>query len=52
MKELKGVCNPIIARMYQGGVGGPDMGGGMDEDGPSSTGGSSGGAGPKIEVVD
>ncbi|KAI7729300.1 hypothetical protein M8C21_018520, partial [Ambrosia artemisiifolia] len=52
MKELEGICNPIIARMYQGGAGGPDMGGGMDEDGPSSTGGGSGGAGPKIEEVD
>ncbi|KAI7729295.1 hypothetical protein M8C21_018515 [Ambrosia artemisiifolia] len=51
MKELEGVCNPIIARMYQGGAGGPDMGGGMDDDGPSA-GGASGGAGPKIEEVD
>ncbi|KAM0011285.1 putative Heat shock protein 70 family [Helianthus debilis subsp. tardiflorus] len=51
LKELEGVCNPIIAKMYQGGVGGPDMGGGMDEDGPSA-GGASGGAGPKIEEVD
>nr|XP_043618978.1 heat shock cognate 70 kDa protein-like [Erigeron canadensis] len=50
MKELEGVCNPIIARMYQGGAGGPDMGG-MDADGPSAN-GSSGGAGPKIEEVD
>ncbi|XBI66597.1 hypothetical protein VPH35_046136 [Triticum aestivum] len=45
MKELEGVCNPIIAKMYQGA--GPDMGG-MDEDAPA--GGS--GAGPKIEEVD
>lgn len=48
MKELESICNPIIAKMYQG-AGGPDMGGGMDEDGPSA-GGS--GAGPKIEEVD
>ncbi|XP_026453975.1 probable mediator of RNA polymerase II transcription subunit 37c [Papaver somniferum] len=49
MKELESICNPIIAKMYEGGVG-PDMGGagGMDEDGPSM--GS--GAGPKIEEVD
>ncbi|KAJ6311721.1 hypothetical protein OIU77_013470 [Salix suchowensis] len=47
MKELEGICNPIIAKMYQGA--GPGMGGGMDEDIPS-TGGS--GAGPKIEEVD
>ncbi|KAI7737525.1 hypothetical protein M8C21_033528 [Ambrosia artemisiifolia] len=52
MKELEGICNPIIARMYQGGAGGPDMGGGMDEDGPSSADSGSDGAGPKIEEVD
>ncbi|XWS43702.1 hypothetical protein CRYUN_Cryun16bG0126200 [Craigia yunnanensis] len=43
MKELESICNPIIAKMYQGA--GCDMGGGMDEDVP--VGGS--GAGPKIE---
>jgi L1 cell adhesion molecule like protein len=48
MKELEGVCNPIIARMYQGGAGGeggaaPSYGG---DDSPPS------GAGPKIEEVD
>ncbi|XP_078160377.1 heat shock cognate 70 kDa protein-like [Carex rostrata] len=51
MKELEGICNPIISKMYQGGAGG--MPTGMDEDaprGPSSNG--SGGAGPKIEEVD
>ncbi|XP_021995433.2 heat shock 70 kDa protein 2-like, partial [Helianthus annuus] len=47
LKELEGICNPIIAKMYQGGAGGPDMDGDMDEDGPSA-----GGAGPKIEEVD
>ncbi|KOM35250.1 hypothetical protein LR48_Vigan02g140000 [Vigna angularis] len=47
MKELESICNPIIAKMYQGGAG-PDMGGGMDDDVPA--GGS--GAGPKIEEVD
>nr|KJB16980.1 hypothetical protein B456_002G258500 [Gossypium raimondii] len=47
MKELESVCNPIIAKMYQGAGG--DMGGSMDEDAPPS-GGS--GAGPKIEEVD
>uniref|UniRef100_A0A0E0HFK2 Uncharacterized protein n=1 Tax=Oryza nivara TaxID=4536 RepID=A0A0E0HFK2_ORYNI len=46
MKELEGICNPIIAKMYQGP--GADMAGGMDEDAPA--GGS--GAGPKIEEVD
>ncbi|KAI3520005.1 hypothetical protein L1887_09226 [Cichorium endivia] len=49
LKDLEGVCNPIIAKMYQGAGGGvPDMGG-MDADGPAA-GGS--GAGPKIEEVD
>ncbi|KAK9014610.1 hypothetical protein V6N11_005764 [Hibiscus sabdariffa] len=47
MKELESICNPIIAKMYQGA--GADMGGGMDDDAPPS-GGS--GAGPKIEEVD
>ncbi|VAI24196.1 unnamed protein product [Triticum turgidum subsp. durum] len=46
MKELEGLCNPIIAKMYQGA--GADMPGGMDEDAPAA----SGGAGPKIEEVD
>jgi len=48
MKELEGVCNPIIAKMYQGGAG-PDMGAAPgDDDAPSHA----GGAGPKIEEVD
>ncbi|KAF2321541.1 hypothetical protein GH714_000353 [Hevea brasiliensis] len=51
LKELEGLCNPIISKMYQGG-GGEDvpMGGGAQPGsgyGPSSSGGS--GAGPKIE---
>lgn len=51
MKELESICNPIIAKMYQGGAGSPDMGGAhMDDDGPSPGGASS--AGPKIEEVD
>ncbi|KAK8999672.1 hypothetical protein V6N11_065170 [Hibiscus sabdariffa] len=46
MKELEGICNPIIAKMYQGAGAGADMGGaGMDEDAPPS-------GGPKIEEVD
>ncbi|KAE9455605.1 hypothetical protein C3L33_12484, partial [Rhododendron williamsianum] len=50
MKELESICNPIIAKMYQG-AGGADMGGaGMDDDIPAA--GGSGGAGPKIEEVD
>ncbi|KAF5930860.1 hypothetical protein HYC85_031733 [Camellia sinensis] len=47
VKELESICNPIIAKMYHG-AGGGEMGGAMDEDGPS--GGN--GAGPKIEEVD
>ncbi|THU46320.1 hypothetical protein C4D60_Mb09t03680 [Musa balbisiana] len=47
MKELESICNPIIAKMYQGA--GADMAGGMDDDVPSA-GGS--GTGPKIEEVD
>ncbi|XP_015388153.2 heat shock 70 kDa protein 1 [Citrus sinensis] len=47
MKELESICNPIIAKMYQGAGG--DMGGGMDDDAPPA-GGSA--AGPKIEEVD
>ncbi|KAF7009866.1 hypothetical protein CFC21_024357, partial [Triticum aestivum] len=46
MKELEALCNPIIAKMYQGA--GADMEGGMDDDTPAA----SGGAGPKIEEVD
>lgn len=52
MKELESICNPIIAKMYQGGAGGaagaPPSYGGADDDVPSG----SGGAGPKIEEVD
>nr|P26791.1 RecName: Full=Heat shock 70 kDa protein [Daucus carota]CAA42685.1 heat shock protein 70 [Daucus carota] len=52
LKELEGLCNPIIARLYQGRgdvpIGGPgDMPGG----GYGGSRGSSG-AGPKIEEVD
>ncbi|CAM6026587.1 unnamed protein product [Sphagnum balticum] len=55
-KELEGICNPIIARMYQGGgsasgtgpAEGAYGGGGYG----ASTGGASGGPGPKIEEVD
>ncbi|KAA8542005.1 hypothetical protein F0562_023157 [Nyssa sinensis] len=55
LKELEGLCNPIIAKMYQGGAGGDvPMGGGADMAGNGySTAGSGGsGAGPKIEEVD
>lgn len=50
MKELEGICNPIIAKMYQGGA--APMG--ADDDIPTSGGGAAGsrGPGPKIEEVD
>ncbi|XP_057454058.1 heat shock 70 kDa protein 4-like [Lotus japonicus] len=54
LKELEGLCNPIIAKMYQGAGGDVPMGGAGDIPnggyGKSSTGGT--GAGPKIEEVD
>ncbi|KAK7388394.1 hypothetical protein VNO78_23210 [Psophocarpus tetragonolobus] len=43
-KELEGICNPIIAKMYQGGAAGDVP---MAHDMPSAS-----GAGPKIEEVD
>ncbi|KAG0578970.1 hypothetical protein M758_4G055000 [Ceratodon purpureus] len=50
-KELEGICNPIISRMYQQGAGGPN--------GPNVPGGygsganaNAGAAGPTIEEVD
>ncbi|KAG8367626.1 hypothetical protein BUALT_Bualt16G0091800 [Buddleja alternifolia] len=51
LKELEGICNPIISEMYQGGGGG---GGGvpMDDDMPGGSSGNADGAGPKIEEVD
>jgi heat shock protein 1/8 len=58
MKELEGICGPIIAKMYQGsggGGGGGDvpMGGGMPGGGyGGGPTGSASGAGPKIEEVD
>ncbi|MBA0603697.1 heat shock 70 kDa protein [Gossypium raimondii] len=51
LKELEGICNPIIAKMYQGGAGGDvPMGGGAETPNGGGSGGS--GAGPKIEEVD
>ncbi|RXH68817.1 hypothetical protein DVH24_031150 [Malus domestica] len=54
-KELEGLCNPIIAKMYQGAGGDVPMGGGAQMPGGgfgnASSGGGSG-AGPKIEEVD
>lgn len=55
-KELESLCNPIIAKMYQGAGGDMPTGGGAEMPGAggySNTGsGGSTGAGPKIEEVD
>jgi L1 cell adhesion molecule like protein len=56
LKELEGICSPIISKMYQGAGGAPggmpDMGGagGMPDMGGAAGGAS--GPGPKIEEVD
>lgn len=55
MKELESLCNPIIAKMYQGGAGAGDMpmpGGYGGETPPYGGGSASRGSGPKIEEVD
>merc|ERR1711924_92067 len=60
MKELEGVCNPIMMKVYQqggmpGGEGGmPDMGGmgGMPGGGADAGASAGGDAGPHIEEVD
>ncbi|GJP29213.1 hypothetical protein CLOM_g19153 [Closterium sp. NIES-68] len=50
-KELEGMCNPIIAKMYQSGSG-PMPGAGGMRDVPMGGAATSGGAEPKIEEVD
>jgi L1 cell adhesion molecule like protein len=49
-KELEGVCNPIIQKMYQGAGGAP--GGMPDMGGDAGASAGQGNAGPKIEEVD
>ncbi|XP_018451125.1 heat shock 70 kDa protein 5 [Raphanus sativus] len=51
LKELEGICSPIISKMYQGGGGAGVPSDGVPGDGGSG-GSGSGGAGPKIEEVD
>jgi len=58
-KEVEGVCNPIITKLYQGAGGMPGgmpdmggMGGGMPGAGAAPGAGGAGGAGPTIEEVD
>ena len=49
-KELEGICNPIISKMYQGAGGAaPDMGGMGGDAGAEGPGAA---PGPKIEEVD
>ncbi|CAB4288879.1 unnamed protein product [Prunus armeniaca] len=53
LKELEGLCNPIIAKMYQGGGGAggmPPMGDDAMSGGASTS--SATGPGPKIEEFD
>jgi L1 cell adhesion molecule like protein len=57
LKEIEGICNPIITKMYQaaGGAGMPDMAGmgGMGgAPGGGDSAGAGSGAGPTIEEVD
>ena len=50
LKELEGICNPIISKMYQGAGGAaPDMGGMGGDAGAEGPGAA---PGPKIEEVD
>merc|ERR1719151_578615 len=54
-KEVEGICNPIITKLYQAAGGAPGgMPGGMPgaPGGGAAPGGGSGGAGPTIEEVD
>ena len=55
-KELEGICNPIISKMYQGAGGAPGAGGPMPDMGGAAGGmpteDAGAGAGPKIEEVD
>lgn len=48
-KELEDLCNPIIGKMYGGGM---NMGGDMPGGASGGSGGGNAGAGPKIEEVD
>merc|ERR1711874_942844 len=55
LKEIEGICNPIITKMYQaaGGAGMPDMAGMGGMGGAPGGGDAAGsGAGPTIEEVD
>nr|AFM45299.1 heat shock protein 70III(A6) [Habrobracon hebetor] len=52
-KELEGICNPIVTKLYAGGMPGGMPGGGMPGAGGAAPGGApGGGSGPTIEEVD
>ncbi|KAH1061323.1 hypothetical protein GLYMA_02G205600v4 [Glycine max] len=51
-KELEGICNPIIAKMYQGAAARPGGDVPTGDDDMPGAGGAGSGAGPKIEEVD
>jgi len=58
-KEVEGVCNPIVTKLYQGAGGGADgmpnfggAGGGMDDAPQGGSGGGGAPSGPKVEEVD
>ena len=51
LKELEGVCNPIISKMYQGAGGAPPPGADFGGAGAGAA-GPGAGPGPKIEEVD
>merc|ERR1711934_955611 len=53
-KELEGICNPVIQKLYAatGGQPGPDMGAGFPGGDGAAPPSSEGGAGPTIEEVD
>ena len=52
LKELEGVCNPIMSKMYQAGGAGGMPGGMPDMGGAGAPPGAGAGAGPDIEEVD
>ena len=51
-KELEGVVNPIMMKVYQAAGGGGDMPGGMPGGGFGGAPGAGGGGGPTVEEVD
>ena len=55
LKEIEGICNPIISKMYQGAGGAPPPGADFGGAGAGAGAGAEGpgaGPGPKIEEVD